>query len=114
MAVSDPLPPLTARPGRSVRELPCGAAAAAERARIEDEAARLLAAGREPVLLRGAAAALVRGLGESHWNLGVLPALVPRGNVRVSPSPQFVFCKEVHPLVSNGLFPPPSRVSLAP
>eukprot|EP00965_Chrysotila_dentata_P234165 6200018-Pleurochrysis_carterae.AAC.1 len=42
------------------------------------------------------------------WNLATLPHLVPRGRVRVSDKPTFVFCKEDHPLVRDQSFPAPS------
>ncbi|KAL1498886.1 hypothetical protein AB1Y20_013410 [Prymnesium parvum] len=110
-AASDPLPRLTVRRGGELRALAWAAASPAERARVEAEAARVLAEGAAPLVLRGAAAALVTRLGETHWNLDSLPAIVRSGNVRVSPGPQFVFCKESHPLVREGSFSPPSRTT---
>ena len=117
--VSDPLPKLTLEPSnrphhRRVLDLDWAAAVGAggsgrERARVERIARRALASGSRPVVLRGMASELAP-VGSHLWHLDALPTLVPTGRVRVSPDQIFRFCREGHPLCTNGAFPLPSRV----
>ena len=109
--VSDSLRPMTVAYGGQVRRLAWGEAEGGAREALEAEAARAIALGEEPIVLSGAARALAHKLGSSRWNLEALQWLVPHGNVRVSPGPTFAFCKESHPLITAGLYPPPSRTT---
>jgi len=60
-------------------------------------------------VLRGMASEIAP-VGRALWNLDTLPTLLPRGRVRVSPSPTFTFVRERHPLCRSGAYPLPSRV----